>query len=181
MLKKKTGLVILFPGVRYSVDCPLLYFAGLKYVQKGYEKIGITGYGVRHPDAPQQYAEQAKERVEQELRDIRFSDYEEVVLVSKSMGTVMALWAEDHFRIKHAVHVLLTPINRTVPMLTKKRNVRFIVSGTKDKQIDLERLDQACRDNRLPLHIVEGVGHQLERPGDVSGSIEILKGLVEYF
>lgn len=176
----KHGLVVLFPGMRYSAECPLLYFAGIKYKELGYEKLEISGYGVTDNNSThKEYAEKATQAVWEQLEGIDFSAYEEVVFVSKSIGTVLALWAEDFLHIPRVTHVLLTPINQTLSLLTPERRIRFIVSGTEDKLIDLSKLKKICRENHLPLHTVKHVGHRLERKGDVSGSIQLLEKLVK--
>lgn len=180
MKKKKTGLVVLFPGMRYSADCPLLYFAGMKYQGLGYEKIEISGYGrTDNQYSHEEFAERAKKAVEEQMGQYDFSQYEEIVFVSKSIGTVLALWAEESLHMERVVHVLLTPINLTLSFLTAKCNVRFIVSGTNDKQIDLENLERICQKYHLPLKLVKGVGHRLEKTGDADASLRLLRKLVE--
>ena len=177
----KKGLVVLFPGARYSVDRSLLYFAGQKYAQEqGYDVVGVSDYGVRAPEVTyEEYSEQAKKGVEEQLKQLDFSAYKEVVFVSKSMGTVLALWAEDEFQLSHVVHVLLTPIRITLKYLNPKRKVRLIASGTKDKLMDPEQLREVCRQYKLPLVQIKGVGHQLEVKGNVQKSLAILESLVK--
>ncbi len=177
----KKGLVVLFPGIRYSVDCPLLYYARLKYEAMGYEKVCITGYGIHDSKySLEEYAKKAAGNVKKQLRGIDFTSYESVVFVSKSMGTVLAPWVEDQLQIPGVVHVLLTPVNATFPYLSKKRNIRFMVCGTKDKMIDLEKLRNLCRENDLPLMTIENAGHRLEVPGDIGRNLEIIRELVNY-
>ena len=43
----KKGLLILLPGIRYSVDCPLLYYTRIAYTYAGYEVIPVDDYGVK--------------------------------------------------------------------------------------------------------------------------------------
>lgn len=178
--KKKTGLVVLFPGMRYSADCPLLYFAGMKYQGLGYEKAELSGYGLTDRKySHEEFAVLAKKAVEEQLGRYDFSQYEEIVFVSKSIGTVLALWAEDSLQLAQVTHVLLTPINLTLSLLTGERDIRLIVSGTDDKLVDFEKLERICQKYHLPLKLVKGVGHRLERTGDVDASIRLLRKLVE--
>ena len=39
METKMKKLVIMFPGVGYTMDCPLLYYASFLFEAKGYEQI----------------------------------------------------------------------------------------------------------------------------------------------
>lgn len=180
-MSEKKDLVVLFPGIRYSVDCPLLYYAGVKYEKMGYEKVCITGYGIDDTKySLEEYAELATESVKEQLQGIDFTAYGNVVFVSKSMGTVLAPWAEDYFQIPGVTHVLLTPINATFPFLTPKRKVKFITSGTRDSKVDLDKLRKICKKNNFPLRIIKNVGHRLETRKNVKKDIEILRKLVEY-
>lgn len=177
----KKGLVVLFPGIRYSVDCPLLYYAGSKYEAMGYEKVCITGYGVHNSKySLEEYAGRAADSVKKQLCGIDFTAYEKIVFVSKSIGTVLAPWAEDQLHIPGVIHVLLTPIDATFPYLNKKRNIKFMVCGTKDKLVDLEKLRNICQENDLPLMTVENAGHRLEVPGNIQRDLEIIRELVDY-
>mgnify|MGYP007107926100 CR=1 FL=1 len=35
-------LIVLFPGIRYSTDMPLLYYGRLKYEERGYEVLHMN-------------------------------------------------------------------------------------------------------------------------------------------
>lgn len=180
----KKGLIILFPGVRYSVDSPLLYYAGLQYEVRGYDKIKIEDYhvekldGLSHLEA---YAEQAKTNVKEQLEQVDFSGYEEIVFASKSIGTVIALRLEDELKLSRVTHIVLTPITETIPYLMKNRRVKCMVTGSKDKMVDLETLQEVCRVNELPLTVIEDVGHRLETKESIQKNIEIVaQVVVEY-
>lgn len=181
----KKGLVVLFPGVKYSAECPLLYYGGLKYEMQGYEKLSIVGYGIEYDMknkkySLEEYAKKATESVKRQLSHIDFSIYENVVFVAKSIGTVLALWAEDYFGIEKVTQVLLTPINETLPYLTKDRNVKFMVSGTKDELVNLEKLQEVCQKKDLPLMTIENLGHRLETTENIQRNVDIIRELVDY-
>lgn len=176
----KKGLIVLFPGIRYSTDCPLLYYAGAKYKDRGYEVLEIKGYGLDDRKYSfEEFSEKARKSVREQLQTTDFSQYREVVFAAKSMGTVLALWAEEYFELSHVVHVLLTPINLTLSLLDETKKVRFIVSGTADKMIDAGKLRAVCEKYHFPLRMIKHVGHGLEMPGNVYKSIDILKAVVK--
>lgn len=176
----KTGLVVLFPGVRYSVECPLLYYAGLKYELMGFEKVGISSYRVDiEGKTYEQYAGEAKQNVKKQLKHIDFSQYEQIVFVSKSMGTVLAPWVEEELGLSNVSHVFLTPLNLTLPYLTRERDIRLIVAGTADKNVNQDKLREICRKYSLPLRLVKRVGHRLETNRSIEKNIDILKAVIK--
>ncbi len=173
-------LVILFPGIKYSVDCPLLYYPKKKYEAAGYEILPIENYEVTDEECSfEDYIKTAVVNVEKRFENFDFSVYKEIVFVSKSMGTVVALSLEDRYEIPNVTHVLLTPIRGTFPLLTKERNIDLMVSGTEDPLVDLPALTEISQENQLPLTVVEGANHSLEIAGDVERNLGIIREIVE--
>lgn len=173
-------LIVLFPGINYGVDCPLLYYAGFQYELAGYEKIKISSYGVKRREGMTlgDYADRALAQVKKQLKGISFRDYGEIVFASKSIGTVIAMRVEDEMEIAHVSHILLTPIDITLPYMEKDRDYRYLVTGTSDRKINLEHLREICRRKDLPLTEVEGVGHRLETKADMAVNLDIMKKVV---
>lgn len=77
------NIVFSFPGKR-GEEIPLLYFGAKHYVDKGYEKVYI-----QHP-ASGNGLEEVYENAKAILSSYDFSEYEDIVFVGKSMGTVVA-------------------------------------------------------------------------------------------
>ena len=90
------SLIALFPGANYSVDMPLLYYAQFKYAIQGYDVLKIN-YGDFYTDGKSQVdcLEDAKKAVIRQVEKIEFSQYDDIIFVSKSMGTVIAGWLDD--------------------------------------------------------------------------------------
>ena len=177
-------LTVLFPGVNYGVDCPLLYYAGFQYEVAGYEKIKITSYEVDHPGETtdfEEYAKRAGHTVKKMLQGISLDEYEDIIFVSKSIGTVIALSLEDELQIKNVRHLLLTPIDLTLPLMEKDRSYGCIVTGSEDKWVDHERLWEICREKELPLTEIAGVGHRLETKENMEKNLEIVKQVIKLY
>ena len=177
-------LIVLFPGVNYGVDCPLLYYAGFQYEVMGYEKIKITSYEVDSPKGTTNFVEYAKcagQMVKRMLQEISLDEYEDIVFASKSIGTVIALSLEDERQIKNVRHLLLTPIDLTLPLMEKDRSYGCIVTGSKDKWVDHEKLRQICQEKKLPLTEIVGVGHRLETKESMEENLEIIKQIIKLY
>lgn len=179
MVDKK--LIVLFPGVNYSVDMPLLYYAGFTYEVRGYKSVGVS-YGNSF-DEKQEFERSlvnAKQIVLEQLQQIDFSIYSDVVFVSKSIGTVMAGWIQHTMGIK-VRNIYLTPLQETLEYMTKEQSIIAAVAGTRDKYIKAEKLKQHCEKESIKLHLIDGVGHRLEVFGDMNKNIEILKEVVDLY
>lgn len=172
-------LIVLFPGINYSCDCPFLYYGGFKYEVKDYKKKCIT-YNLKDDEKPsyEKYIESIKKDVLSQLEHVDFSAYTDIVFLSKSIGTVIACWAQDKLDLK-VKHIFLTPIDKTLPYIKKSRNISWVISGTKDKKVDLQKLKSICKDESVKTHIINGVGHRLEKFDDMKNNINILKEVIE--
>ncbi|GKU25171.1 hypothetical protein [Clostridium folliculivorans] len=174
-------IVVIFPGVNYSADCPLLYYAVFKFETRGYEKVAIN-YGdlTNKYDSLAQLIQGIKSDVLLRLKDIDLSQYDDIVFVSKSMGTAVAGWIEEKLCIK-ARHIYLTPLNETLPYIKKDKNIITVIAGTKDKFLDTETLKEHCKKENIYLKLIEGAGHRLEVRGDMNKNIELLKEIVSTY
>jgi phosphoglycolate phosphatase len=110
-------IAVLFPGIGYTCDKPLLYYSAKLAAEKGYEIVRVP-YGNFPPnvkgDAAKMYQcfVSAREQAEEILRGVDWAAYGDVVFFSKSVGTVMAMsYAAEHGI--DARQVLFTPLVET--------------------------------------------------------------------
>ncbi|MEG2302364.1 MAG: hypothetical protein RSC14_05750 [Niameybacter sp.] len=180
MVGKK--LVVVFPGGNYSVEMPLLYYANFKYVVQGYEELAISygDYSKKGRDVTEADKKKMREDVLQQVKGIDFTQYEDIVFVSKSMGTTVAGWLELTLGMK-VRHIFLTPIEGTLQYITPHQSIIIVIAGTCDKFLDAYKLKQHCAEAGIPLHQIEGVGHRLEVFGDMEINIDILKEIVSLY
>lgn len=178
-MKKK--LAVLFPGVRYGEDCPLLYYPGMKYEEKGYELVTADYQmnGENSLEHLKDFAEVAEGNVKKQLENMNLSQYEKIVFVEKSIGTVIGMKIEDELELEHVTHVVLTPIHNTVSLLNEKRNISYMATGNKDNMIDLSKLRQACKKYKIPLTVIKDVGHRLEKGTDTKRNLKILQEIMK--
>lgn len=174
-------LVILFPGGNYSVDMPLLYYAKFTYQVRGYESIKLS-YGNTYEEGKgfECCLEDAKDIALKQLSKVDFSQYSDIVFVSKSIGTVIAGCVQEILGI-NVRNIYLTPLKETFPYLTQDKNIIVVVAGTKDRYIDIEILKNHCEKEKINLHKIEGVGHRLEVFGDMNINVDVLKEIVELY
>ncbi len=177
---EKNKLIALFPGRNYNVDMPLLYYARFKYDIRGYDDLQIC-YGDYYSEEKsiEECMTIAKENVLKQVSNVDFSRYDDIIFVSKSIGTVIAGWLAEELGIK-VRHIFLTPLEGTLPYI-KEHNVITVIAGTEDKMLDSNILSEYCKKEGVYLKQFKGVGHRLEVFNDFDINLDILKQIVELY
>lgn len=173
-------LLVLFPGRNYSCDKPLLYYAGKVFEARGYEIIRLS-YGTRlktNKDDIPGLIDEAKAYVDEELNKINFNAYDDVVFISKSIGTALAGYYEKRIGIRIR-HIYLTPVADALPYMS--RGKCMVVAGKEDKFLDSRRLKIYCVEQDIPLKQFDEVGHSLEHASDINITFAILMVLVKAY
>lgn len=169
-------IAVLFPGIGYTCDKPLLYYSAKLAAEKGFEVVRVP-YG-NFPSNVKGNAEKmyqsfvsAREQSEEILKDVDWSSYDEIVFFSKSVGTVVALsYAAEHGI--DARQVLYTPLKETFkfPVAAagaadasdagKSRAIAF--HGTGDPWAQTEDIIKICEEKGVPLYLTKDANHSLE-------------------
>ena len=98
----RKAIACLFPGIGYTCDKPLLYYSWKLLRGLGWEVVPVpyTGFpsGVKgNAEKMQESAYMALAQAEEILQDIDWSGYSDILLIGKSIGTVVcAAYAERH-------------------------------------------------------------------------------------
>ena len=168
-------IAVLFPGIGYTCDKPLLYYSAKLAAEKGFEVVRVP-YG-NFPSNVKGNAEKmyqsfvsAREQSEEILKDVDWSSYDEIVFFSKSVGTVVALsYAAEHGI--DARQVLYTPLKETFKFPVeagaadasdagKSRVIAF--HGTGDPWAVTDEIVRICEEKGVPLYLTKDANHSLE-------------------
>ncbi|MCR4616666.1 MAG: alpha/beta hydrolase [Lachnospiraceae bacterium] len=167
-------LAIISPGIGYNKDKPLLYYATKLVKSLGYEVIHIE-YKDLPADAKgdvammEKAAKVAFSQAEEQLKDIAFSDYEKVVFIGKSIGTVVIAAYVYYHKVK-AAQVWYTPVEATF-QFDPKDVTAFI--GDADPFSDITIVKDKAKACGVKLYTYERCNHSLET-GDVKVDIKNL-------
>ncbi len=163
--EKKPGIAVLFPGIGYHTDKPLLYYAGrMAEKEFGYDCVrlryqalpgNVKGNSARMRAA---YA-QGLAQTEQQLAEVDFSKYEHVVFISKSLGTAVAASYAGMHGIS-AEQIYYTPLVETFEAVRKGIGLAF--HGTADPWADTEKLLALSEEYEIPLELIADANHSLE-------------------
>lgn len=180
-------IAVFFPGIGYTCSKPLLYYTASMARDYGYEVITLD-YGQdihstrgRGPQELEQVTKLALKRIIPRILELNLNSYDDVVFVSKSIGTTIALEVEIGLKpVKPFRHFLFTPLEQTFPYIQKANAVFF--SGTADPYIPTDVIRTAGRKYASKSGgIFEKCNHSLEIPGDTIGNIERLEQILKCF
>lgn len=167
-------LAVFFPGRKYSVDCPLLYFADFACSLKGYER-AFLHYAKHREDKGvttiQEDIENAKAYVMATIQAREVNEYDEVIFISKSIGTVLAGYVREALGIKNVKNIYLTPLEETLPYI--KSGESIVIAGTKDGFLDKDKLKSFCYKQDIRLYQFMNLGHSMETD-NVEESLNII-------
>ncbi len=175
-MMKKRKLAIFFPGGKYGTQAPLFYYADLVMAKKGYEVLEISydDLAVGSSD----WINQTREQIWGRLKQIDFSAYGEIVLVAKSIGTVLAGWIREKIN-KDVKVIFLTPLKGSFEYMDQKNSL--VIAGTLDRLLAKEELSEYCQKNGICFHQFEGAGHAIVNRKDPIKSAEILTSIVKLY
>lgn len=149
-------IAVFFPGIGYHCDKPLLYYSAKICSQYQYECIKIP-----YTNLSKSVVEAFKEallQTEKYLENIRWDTYEEILFVSKSIGTITAAaYAQKHHICCR--NVFYTPLAQTFDF-NPQSGIAF--HGTNDSWVETSIIKSKCRENHLPLYLTENANHSLE-------------------
>ena len=177
-------LALIFPGIGYHKDKPLLYYSTKLAVSKGYEIINIEYHDLPHKirgDLAMMHkaAEMAYEQAAKQLNGIDFSQYEDVLFIGKSIGTaVLAKYVSDLVSGEHNCprirQIWYTPVEATFSFASGDI-IAFI--GDDDPWSDVCHIKLMASDLGIPLHSYPGCNHSLECD-DTGRNIDILRDVM---
>lgn len=176
-------IVVLFPGIGYTCDKPLLYYGRKIATEAGYEECRKVAYSVDagnirgNLQKMQEAFETLYAQAQDILADVDWAQYEEVLFLSKSIGTVIAAaYAKERDLTGPRLrHVLYTPLEHTF-LFYPQNAIGFL--GTADPWCEPEEVIRLAREQNVPLHVYEGGNHSLET-GNVVKDLDALQDAME--
>lgn len=180
-------LAVLLPGMGYTCDMPLFYYAETMLLDAGADVLRVEyAYG-RRPDF--------RDRPEAEQRRWLFADataalraglgqrsYPELTLVGKSLGTL----AMGHVLTAASLPartwaVWLTPLLRQAgfrEQMRRHRGPALVAIGTADPHHDPTLLDEVRQATGAEVVVIADGDHSLDVPGDVAASIRAVEQVI---
>ncbi len=167
----KTGIVITFTGSR-GADIPLLYYSVNIFIDKGYDVERISCKCRSENEFEALY-----ENVKNYIVSLNITDYEDVVFVGKSIGTVISCKLKEELGIPARL-ILYTPVEETLPYIRNDNDIIFVAAGAEDKHMPEDRIVSLCQQENIQYWIEKGVGHSMEISEDLPGSMRVIQNVI---
>ena len=170
-------IAVIFPGMGYTKDRPLLYYAGKIARNCGYNLIFIRYEDISFDkETLRDHGEMTRilgkciNSAEDILSDTDFSEAGDVIFISKSLGCVVAAAIAKRHGIQ-AKHIFFTPIEQFRDFADDDCGIVFYGGG--DPFADPDTIGSICRAKRIEAYRIEGANHSLE-VDDVKADIDNL-------
>lgn len=178
------GLLVTFPGERYGVDGPMLYYLSELMWARGWDTLAVT-YGFQltmepfSADVIPGLLQECRSAVEEVLTQ---RAYPHLGLAGKSLGAgVVAYLCQSEPSLAESRAVFFTPALGTPlfdPILVEIHHPAYIAIGTQDRFYDTEILDTLKASRHFELTVIEGADHSMDVFGDLEASVNAVKRIV---
>ncbi len=170
-------LAVVFPGVGYTKDRPLLYYSGKLAVKNGYELIHIDFSGLdwsKEKLKDQAFLKKMMEtcllKTEEALEKYGDLSDADAVFISKSIGTVVAA-AYEKKKGLNVKQIMFSPLEFVSDFIKEEGAVLFY--GDADPYAGYEAVEKAAEEKKLEKIRISGGNHSLET-GDILKDIDNL-------
>lgn len=169
-------LIIIFPGVGYGLDSPLLYYADFVYETKGFDRIHMNYQSIfsNRDLSLENKLQKVREYILEQVKDIDFDLYDEIIFLSKSIGSVEAGILAEQLKLD-VIQIFITPIEEAISYCNANC---IVVIGTEDKAYELYK--NHCDKNKIKAMYIKDANHSLEVEGQPYESIDILKSVMRF-
>ena len=150
-------IAVIFPGMGYHSDKPLLYFSKRLARENNYEIIEVNyefpykAREIMNDKARMKEAfEIAVSQIKEQLSQIDFGMYSDVVFIGKSIGTALAAHFDKELQVG-ARHIVFTPVPQTFEML--RENAGIVFHGLSDPWCPSDIAKKKCDELQLELRV----------------------------
>lgn len=175
-------IAVVFPGIGYTKDRPLLYYTGKMAVENGYQ-LRFIDYSEVDCDKgklkEQSYVDFILDEylriTEQKLIDLGDMKKDQLIFISKSLGTVVATAYARKKSLK-VKHICFSPLEMIGSFINEGEGILFY--GDNDPFADYRIIEQTIKEKNLDSYRIGGGNHSLET-GDVITDIDNLKIIMQ--
>ena len=172
-------IAVFFPGIGYHCDKPLLYFSREIAREAGYQEIINLNYTVNlsdlrgNPTKMRMAGLALFDQAENALKNIDWQEYDDILFVSKSVGTgIAAAYAQKYQIICR--NIFYTPVALTFDE-HPRNGIAF--TGTNDPWVETDIVMSGCEQAGIALTVIAGGNHSLETDDPIR-NLEILKSVM---
>lgn len=178
----KKNLAVIFPGMGYNSNKPLLYYSKNLAQNKNFEVVEVS-YGSLPKDDLKAAFEQAMNETRKSLKEQGVSDfdyYDKILFLAKSIGTAVSgtlsskLIQENPSLSNKLFNIYFTPVKHSLPMLCGNG---IVFHGTADTWVETQDVIDTCKELSMNLYITDEADHSMET-GDVLKDLDNMKTIM---
>ena len=183
-------LAVIFPGIGYTVDKPLLYYSRRIAESRGYEikLLPYSGFPPKVKGDQNRMEESyriALAQSEEMLSDVEFAVYDDILFIGKSIGTIVAAQLAESSPLRDRIRlVLYTPLEETFQFVGLSQlcsgAAAIAFTGTADPWVGGKesRIQDLCRERGVECHVIPEANHSLES-GNVLTDLRNMVSIME--
>ena len=160
-------LAVIFPGIGYTADKPLLYYSRRIAANLGYEirTMGYSGFPAKIPgdrNRMEQSFQIALEQSVEMLSDVDFSTYQDILFIGKSIGTIVAAKIALESQAKDRIRLILyTPLEETFSF---DPGDVIAFTGDDDPWVgrNKSQILSICEERGIPCTLIPYANHSME-------------------
>ena len=176
-------LAVVFPGIGYTADKPLLHYCRRLVAALGYEIriMNYKGFPSKVKGDRKRMEESFSIALEQSLEmlsEISLEAYEDILFIGKSVGTIVAAKLASESPVKERIRlVLYTPLPETFSFSFGEA---IVFTGTADPWVgqDSSPIPGICKERGIPCTQINKGNHSLESE-DILSDINELYRIME--
>ena len=160
-------LAVIFPGIGYTADKPLLHYSRRIAERAGYEikVIPYSGFPKKvrgDREKMRKCFELALEQSEKYLAGTDLDSYSDILFIGKSVGTAVAADIAARSSAKTNIRfILYTPLEATFEYPLGSA-IAFTGSADPWTGGEESRIAEICAQRKIPCYVTEGANHSLE-------------------
>lgn len=171
-------LAVVFPGQNYSAERPLLEYAGKLAREYGCDLLQLE-YG--YQSARVAFKREEIDIVAEECKIALASlpDYEQLLFISKSMGTIIAgKVAADPKTGEKVSHLFLTPVPESLPFI--RQSSGSVIYGGSDPMFTGQYPAELSTMKQIRVYRIDDANHALE-VDSVNESLAVLLVIINFY
>lgn len=175
-------LVVILPGIGYTLDRPLLDYSKKLCMELGYDVLPIE-YGFQAARV-QFNSERFNNLLDESMEILKISlssKYKKIVFIGKSIGTVVQKILQKRLKDEndsyHFENIYLTPVDKTVDLGIEAGSLVF--TGSCDPLISKGNVHKLEKIEGLKLIKITDADHSLNIKNDVVKSTEYLMNIIK--
>lgn len=171
-------LAVVFPGQNYSAERPLLDYAGKLAREYGCDLLLLEyGYQAARVSFKREEIDIVAEECKIALASL--PDYEQLLFISKSMGTIIAgKVASEPGMGEKVSHLFLTPVPESLPFIRQSRG--SVIYGGSDPMFTGQHPAELSSMKQVRVYRIDDANHALE-VDSVNESLAVLLVIINFY